>query len=117
MILNISFLFFKGEVFAKSENPDFSVEQGSLDSAEISELVGLFILSKLRNIGLSSVGLYRDDGLAVADKTPRQNDMLKKKICEVFRKVGLSINITANQNEVDFLNITMNMNMKNEDNI
>ena len=47
-----SFLFFKGEVFAKSENRDFSVEQGSLDSAEISELVGLglFILSKLTEI-------------------------------------------------------------------
>ena len=58
------------------------------------------------------MGLYRDDGLAVADKTPRQNDILKKKVCEVFRKVGLAITITANQNEVDFLDITINM--KNE---
>ena len=55
------------------------------------------------------MGLYRDDGLAVADKTPRQNDILKKKICEVFKSVGLAITITANQNEVDFLDITINM--------
>ena len=82
---------------------------GSLDGAEICDQVGLFILSKLQNIGLSSVGLYRDDGLAVADKTPRQKDILNKKICEVFRKVGHSITITANQNKVDFLDLTTNM--------
>ena len=104
-----SLLYNNGVAWTKKEDKNFDVTMGSLDGAEICDLVGLFILSKLQNIGLSSVGLYRDDGLAVADRTPRQNDMLKKKICEVFRKVGLSITITANQNEVDFLDITLNM--------
>ena len=45
----------------------------------------------------------------MSDKTPRQNDILKKKICEVFKKINLSITISANQNEVDFLDITMNL--------
>merc|ERR1712208_275422 len=60
-------------------------------------------------LALSSVCMYIDDGLAVSDNTLRQNDILKKKICEVFKKINLSITISANQNEVDFLDITMNL--------
>ena len=39
---------------------------GSFDGAEICELVGLFILTKLEEkFGKENVGLYRDDGLEV----------------------------------------------------
>ena len=39
---------------------------GSYDGAEVCELVGTFILSKLENIiGKKNIGLYRDDGLVV----------------------------------------------------
>ena len=39
---------------------------GSYDDAEVCELVGTFILSKLENIiGKKNTGLYRDDGLVV----------------------------------------------------
>ena len=38
---------------------------GSYDGAEICELVGLYLLNKLSTvIDKSSVGLYRDDGIA-----------------------------------------------------
>jgi hypothetical protein len=44
----------------------FDVTMGSYDGAEICELVGLFILSKLEaKFGKNQVGLYRDDGLAI----------------------------------------------------
>ena len=47
---------------------DFDVSMGSLDSAEVCELVGLFLLSKLeRFIPKDQIGLYRDDGLAVVE--------------------------------------------------
>ena len=98
-----SLLYHNGEAWTKKGDTNFDVTMGSYDGAEVCDLVGLFILSKLQNLGISSLGLYRDDGLAVSDKTPRQNDILKKKICEVFRKLNLSITISANQNEVDFL--------------
>lgn len=50
----------------KKENESFDVTMGSYDGAEVCELVGLFILSKLTNVaGMDSIGLYRDDGLAV----------------------------------------------------
>jgi hypothetical protein len=44
----------------------FDVTMGSYDGAEICELVGLFILSKLEaKFGKNQVGLYRDYGLAI----------------------------------------------------
>jgi hypothetical protein len=43
----------------------FHVAMGSYDGAEICELVGLFILDKLRaEFKNDNIGLYRDDGLA-----------------------------------------------------
>ena len=39
---------------------------GANDGAEICELVGLYILTEIhKNIDFTSIGLYRDDGLAV----------------------------------------------------
>ena len=39
---------FKGkDVWTKKQNPDFDVSMGSFDSAEVCELVGLFILHQL----------------------------------------------------------------------
>lgn len=47
----------------------FDVAMGAFDGAEICKLVGLFILSELEdNLGAESIGLYRDDGLAVLRK-------------------------------------------------
>ena len=38
---------------------------GSFDGAELCELVGLYLLSKLETLlGKPAVGLYRDDGLS-----------------------------------------------------
>ena len=36
---------------------------GSYDGVQICELVGLFILSKLKDTFGNNIGLYRDDGL------------------------------------------------------
>ena len=42
------------------------VIMGSLDSAEVCELAGLFLLNNIEDLLLQQdVGLYRDDGLAV----------------------------------------------------
>ena len=48
---------------------------GSFDSAEVTDLVGLFLLSKLQGLGVT-IGLYRDDGLALSPF----NSILKKLI-------------------------------------
>ena len=61
-----SLLFNKDEIWVKKDNPEFNVTMGSYDGAEVCELVGLFLLEKIRKecAGLE-LGLYRDDGLGI----------------------------------------------------
>ena len=50
----------------KSGNKDFNVPMGCFDGAEVCELVGSFILTKLCDVlQRENVGSYRDDGLAI----------------------------------------------------
>ncbi|GFR84580.1 inositol hexakisphosphate and diphosphoinositol-pentakisphosphate kinase 2 [Elysia marginata] len=81
---------------------------GSFDGAETCELVGLYLLTQLQSLDVN-VGLYRDDGLAVSDKSPKQNEDMKKKICKIFKNTGLSITIDANKKVVDFLDVSFNL--------
>ena len=81
---------------------------GSFDGAETCELVGLYLLSQLNQLDIN-VGLYRDDGLAICHKTPRQIDLIKKEICTIFAKNNLKITIEANKKTVEFLDITLNL--------
>ena len=56
----------------------FDVTMGSFDGAEICELVGLFILSKLKDKFGNDLGLYRDDGLAVLKTQKNAADLMTK---------------------------------------
>ena len=71
--------------WTKRTNSDFDVTMGSYDGAETCELVGLYILSQLKNLDIN-IGLYRDDGLAVCRKTPRQAERIKKEIRKFSQK-------------------------------
>ena len=71
---------------------------GSFDGAETCELVGLYLLSLLQDLGVD-IGLYRDDGLGACRKTPFQMEKIKKQIQKssrwsVGRSVGLSVRPT-----------------------
>ena len=85
---------------------------GSYDGAEVCELVATYILTKVREKTKENkikFGLYRDDGLAIADGQPREIEKLKKKIAKVFKEEGLRITIDANKSIVNFLDVTLNM--------
>ena len=58
---------------------------------------------------LLKLGLYRDDGLAVCDATPRETEKIKKHICKIFKDNGLSITIEANKHAINFLDVTFNL--------
>ena len=103
-----SLIFRSGTPWCKKGDSDFDIGQGSYDGAESCELCGLYILFELEKLDID-VGLYRDDGLAVTSATPRQVEILKKKICEIFRKNKLEVTIDANLKTVDFLDITMEL--------
>ena len=81
---------------------------GSFSGAENCDLVGLFLLSQLSNLNVKA-GLYRDDGLAVSSLTKRQNEGVKKQICEIFRNNGLRITIETNLKVTDFLDVTLEL--------
>ena len=104
-----TFLVSRGQVWAKKKGNCFDVAMGSNDSAEVSDLCGLYLLSLLAPLKLNP-GLYRDDGLIASTLTPRQNENIKKKICKIFNDEGLKITIEANVKVVDFLDITLDIN-------
>ena len=76
----------------------------SLDGAEVCELVGLYLLNKIKPLlGSNNVGLYRDDGLAKVHKAngPKVG-RLRKDIISLFKDEGLSTTIDTNLIETDF---------------
>ena len=93
----------------KKENADFDVGMGSFDGAECCDIVGLYLLSQLQDLGLD-VGLYRDDLLAASRLTRRQNEMTKQKLTRIFAANGLEIpGVEANKKSVDFLDVTLDI--------
>ena len=95
----------------KSGDPDFDVPMGCYDSAEVCELVGIYILNKLSNIiDIDSIGLYRDDGPGTFESVSGpQIERKKKNIIKVFKMSGLSIIVTTNIISADFLDVTFNL--------
>ena len=82
----------KQQPWLKKVDTKFDVPMGSYDGAEKCELVGSLssfpnvksdvdveVLSQNLNI---NIGLYRDDGLAISNATPRETD--NRKYAEVF---------------------------------
>ena len=105
-----SLLYMNKEFWTKKGDQNFDVAQGAFDSAEVCDIVGLFLLSELEKQKLNAnTGKFRDDGLGVSSATPRQIDQIKKKICEVYKKHGLSITVDANKKVVQFLDVEFNL--------
>ena len=90
---------------------EFDVSMGAYDGAEICELVGLYALFKLKNkINASSIGLYRDDGLATLKKSSGSSaDRARKNLIAVFKDLGLKITVETNLKVVDYLDVTFNL--------
>ena len=96
----------------RSTDSSFDVTMGSYDGAEICELVGLYILSSLeKEIQKEDSGLYRDDGLIILkNHNGQQTDRKRKNIIQIFKELGLKIQIETKLKEVNFLDITLNLN-------
>ena len=108
-----SLLFSQSTEWIKNNlnNDLFDVKMSSYDWAEVCELVGLYLFSKLqRLLDSKSVGLYRDDGLAcLKSLSGRRLDRLRKDIIEVFKSENLSIRIEINLRITDFLDVTLDL--------
>ena len=89
----------------------FNVGMGSWDGAESTDLIGLFMLSKIRReIKEANVGKYRDDGLLVAKTTDRGMQQIAVKLHKIYNSVGLSLDINTNRKIVNYLDLSLNLN-------
>ena len=110
-----SSLLFDGKDFwKKSGGSDFDIQMSSWDSAESTDVVGMFLLNKVNQIKVNNYGvsgkLYKDDELMATRMTPRLNTILKDKLIELFDYYGLKLKINCNVKIVNFLDITLNLN-------
>ena len=112
-----SILCFDGEIWTKNTG-FFDVTMGSPDGAEVSELVGLYLLHKLIGQNIvkhNTVGLYRDDGIiALSSKSGRANDKIKCKIQDFFKSEGFSIEFSLVDSFVDYLDVRLHSNQTHE---
>ena len=95
----------------KSREENFDVSMDCYDGAEVCELVGTYILNKLKNVtNKQDIGLYRDDGLGIFQNIPKTEiERKKKQFVKAFKECGLSITIKCNSNSVDFLDVTFDL--------
>ena len=99
-------------VWVKNDkNPLFGLKMGSSDSPQESEIVCFYLLIIIAAlIDSDSVGLYRDDGLAVIHNANGPKlDKLRKNIIAAFKNELLSITFETNLAKADFLDVTFNL--------
>ena len=101
-------LFFNNQCWIKKGSKAFDVSMGSWDGAEVSDIVGLYLLSQLQDVGFD-LGLYRDDGLGVTSLTPRLAEKEKQKVCKIFQENGFDIKVNVNVKNVNFLDINLDL--------
>ena len=90
----------------------FDVTMGWFDGAEVCELVGLFLIHKMKHLfGCNCVGLYRDDGLAVLNNiSGPKTDRIRKQLIKLFQDYDMKISVELNLTQTDFLDATLNLN-------
>ena len=90
----------------------FDVTMGAYDGVEVCELVGTFLLDKIcEKYDKNSIGLYRDDGLSVfKNKSGTQLERTKNNLQKTFREFGLEIVAESNFKNVNYLDVTLNLN-------
>ena len=108
-----SILYHNESCWGKKTGELFDVGMGSNDGAEVSEVVGLYILdliSKNIEIDRDLFGLYRDDGIMIVDNANGPKiDRIRKKLHQIFNSIGLKIATLINTDTANYLDITLDL--------
>ena len=107
-----SVLLHKNKIWVKSQNNStFDVAMGSYHGAEICDLVGLFMLNKIKSTtSLRDIGLYRDDGLGIIKQSSGTHlDKIKKDIIKIFKNAGFNITIDIGTSSTNFLDVSLDL--------
>ena len=101
---------YEGNVWVKKNEQDFDVSMGSMDGAEVSELVGIYLTSRMmEEFDKDYFGIYRDDGLIIVKGGGPEADRARKKLVTIFKNEDLKITTECNITKVDFLDIVMDL--------
>ena len=103
-------LYHENQIRTKTES-GFDIPMGSYDGAELTDLVGLYILHKLKQTAPEiEFGLYRDDGLGIYRRIPATKlNQIIKRIKDMFKEMGLEITCEKNLTRVNFLDLTLDL--------
>ena len=95
----------------KFGNKESDVQMGCFDGAELSKIIGIYILTKLQSLlQKDNAGLYTNDGLgATKELSGLEMESKQKQIIDIFTKFGLSTTIQINLHVGDFLDIQFNL--------
>ena len=107
-----SFLFLEGQPYIKknSNGSLFDVAQGSFDSAQICELVGIVLLSEISKIIPKGFhGLYRDDGLIVLPAHGKTHEEMRQKLVKIFGENNFKLDTLVNVKNVEFLDTRLDL--------
>ena len=102
-------LLFHEETTWSKKTGLFDITMGAYDGAQITDLVGLFVLDRLnKSFPNITFKLYRDDGLGIHEHmTPRNMENTKKQLHRLFESFGLKISLDPFLSRVDFLDVTL----------
>ena len=82
---------------------------GAPDEAEVCELMGEYLLSKISGfIPPQCNGVYRDNGLIIVENpTGPKMERIRKELFAIFNEEGLKITVSPPSTSVDFLDVTL----------
>ena len=106
-----SVLTHQDQPWTKKGDEPFDVTMGAYDGAEVCELVGLYVLSLLAALPYGKAVQYRDDGLMIIKGSSRQAEVKKKEVAAILKSTGIGITISANLKTVDFLDLTLDLDL------
>ena len=95
----------------KNYTDSFDIPMDSFNSAQIADLIGIYILETLGKItDLKQIGLYRDNGfIFISDSNSPKTSKIHKKVMRAFKLPGFKIEIASNHKIVNFLYITFDL--------
>ena len=85
---------------------------GHYDGGESTDIVGLYLLSKIQHLPLDT-GKFRDDGIAISHLSASETDDLKEEMCAIYKAYGLTLDIRVNVSVVDYLDVTLDISTGN----
>ena len=85
---------------------------GCLDGTEVSDLTGLYILSKTKSVfeTQNDVGLYKDGGLGIfRNLSGPEIERVRKEIITISKECGLSLTTKTSLKVLQFLDIELDL--------